>query len=241
MATTAGDDYNNKNRQESGEANDNENRTTTMKQNAGGGSKDNPNVVDMDGNDKVHDHDSLGNKEIIPATTADVASTATAPATIDTTTRNNNHNKNDNAGGTAIRVDTRRLYIGNLHARVSQVHLESLLTKRHLAVEQVQFIRPASTTTTTGANNQFAFCTLASKADAARAIQLLHGRKLMGRSLVVQPAHQQQSHSSSSSSASQGATRSSSGSSTRLHTNTGRERRQLDDQIQAIRQKLKQK
>ena len=117
-----------------------------------------------------------------------------------------------------------RLYVGNLHPRVTQVHLESLLTARSLAVQQIQFM------TTANSSASFCFVTLPSVADATRAIQLLHGRKLMGHSLVVQPAHQQQP-----SPAMGAATKTASSSSAK------KERRSLDDQIQAIRQKLQDK
>ena len=124
-----------------------------------------------------------------------------------------------------------RLYVGNLHPRVTQVHLESLLSARSLAVQRIQFI---ATSASSGAS--FCFVTLPSVADATRAIQLLHNRKLMGRHLIVQPAHEQQQQPSSSSSSS---------TTTRGNTHRGvsgkKERRQLDDQIQAIRQKLKEK
>lgn len=123
-----------------------------------------------------------------------------------------------------------RLYVGNLHPRVTQVHLESLLSARSLAVQRIQFIASA----TTGAS--FCFVTLPSVADATRAIQLLHNRKLMGRHLVVQPAHEQQQPSSSSSTTTRGNT-----GQQHRGVSVKKERRQLDDQIQAIRQKLKEK
>ena len=125
-----------------------------------------------------------------------------------------------------------RLYVGNLHPRVTQVHLESLLNARSLAVQRIQFISNANHQ----GSHAFCFVTLPSIADATRAIQLLHGRKLMGRSLVVQPAHEQQQHQSAGERGSR-----ISSSSSLLPGGGRKERRQLDDQIAAIRQKLQEK
>lgn len=145
---------------------------------------------------------------------------------------------------------TPRLYVGNLHPRVTETHLESLLTARSLAVQQIQFILSSNNHVATSSSqqspqkNQFAFVTLPSKADAARAIQLLHGRKLMGRFLVVQPAHEQQTQQQQyyAPHNRRGAKPVGNYLGTGTTSNSiskNREKRQLDDQIEAIRSKLK--
>ena len=126
-------------------------------------------------------------------------------------------------------ITTPRLYIGNLHPRVTAVHLESLLSKRGLAVEQIHFLRKP------GQVAGFCFVTFASTAEAARAVQLLHGRKLVGRALVVQPAHQQQQPAQMSWGGGGSPTNTAAPSARGGET---RQKRQLEDQIQAIRQKL---
>ena len=137
---------------------------------------------------------------------------------------------------TPITINTPRLYIGNLHPRVTAVHLESLLTKRGLAVTETGITllhKPgASPSSSSSSSHSYAFCTLASVADARRARQLLHGRTLLGRTLVVQPAHAK--------APSQAAIRGTSVANSTHTSNPTSTKRQLDQQIQAIRQKLRE-
>ena len=126
----------------------------------------------------------------------------TKPTEHTQTTQRNKHHK------APIPPTSRRLYVGNLHPRVTAVHLERLLAARSLAAQNI-VAKP-------GGGN-FMFVTLPSLADAVRAQQLLHGRTLLGRRLVVQPAHTPQESSTQ---------------------RAPRSQRQLDDQIKAIQQKL---
>lgn len=185
------------------------------------------------------------------AGTAPAKTTGAAAAITVTTTRNNNNNAaapTRSSTITTTTVTSPRVYIGNLHARVTQVHLESLLTARSLAVERIAFISSSSGSNVSSApthhrqqnnnnhksnNNKpgssgqhhYAFVTFPSTADAARAIQLLHGRQLMGRPLVVQPARPKPTD---------GGSIAAGGS-----ANSNATKRNVEDQIRAIQQKLK--
>ena len=176
---------------------------------------------------KVHLEDDDKRCATGPDGTATTAATRhdnedSSPAPRQQTQTSTTHPQSNTA---TAKITTPRLYIGNLHPRVTAVHLESLLSKRGLAVEQVQFVQkpPAAA---------FCFVTLASVADAARAISLLHRRQLCGRPLVVQPAHSQQPQHNNTT-ASSATARAGASAAT-----TGKEKRKLEDQIQALRQKL---
>ena len=162
-------------------------------------------------------------------TTNDSSTTTTTTTTTSTTADRN-----------VTTTTTRRVYVGNLHPRVTAVHLESLFQKRQLACESIQFIP----TRTTGSDTRhyrshFCFCTFASRADAVRAMQIFHQRKLLGRPLVVQPAHESSSSSAGPSSFARGT--STTTTRTASLQQQQQQQRQLDEQIRALRQKIQEK
>jgi RNA recognition motif-containing protein len=87
---------------------------------------------------------------------------------------------------------SRRIFIGNLHPRVSKAHLEKLL--------QPYWSSSSSSSSTTtimdirlcfhpnGQPRGFAFCEFPTSHDAQAAIHALHGRTLLSRTLIVQEA-----------------------------------------------------
>lgn len=184
---------------------------------------DTKNPIEREPETDTSDKETRPSNEASEATTTPVAVEAkTAPATTTTTAATLNTNT------ATTTTNTPRLYIGNLHPRVTQVHLESLLHARSLAVQQIQFVTSSPTTPAS-----FCFVTLPSVADATRAMQLLHGRMLLGRKLRVQPAHAQTTKQGSLGSAS------SSGSS-RAPPSARQQQRSVEDRIAAIRDKLRQ-
>jgi hypothetical protein len=189
---------------------------------------------------------ALTRADVSPVQTANRVEEKTTPDISDKETRSLNE-ATDSATTTAVAeasttaavpiataatttTTTPRLYIGNLHPRVTQVHLESLLHARNLGVEQIQFVSSSPTTPAS-----FCFVTLPSLADASRAMQLLHGRLLLGRKLRVQPAHAPTTTKPSASS-SLGSSISSSSSHRALTAR--QQQRSVEDRIAAIRDKL---
>lgn len=76
-----------------------------------------------------------------------------------------------------------KVYVGNLHLRVQQVHLEKLLQPYGTVVNiHVCYAKE------TGRPKGYAFCQFANARQASAAMAALHGRKLLGKSLVVQSA-----------------------------------------------------
>jgi RNA recognition motif-containing protein len=81
---------------------------------------------------------------------------------------------------------SKKVYVGNLHHRVAKVHLEKLLQPYGTVVDiHVCYHK-------NGQPRGFAFCEFANKTQAAAAIQALHGRSLLAKSLVVSSAKQRE-------------------------------------------------
>lgn len=85
----------------------------------------------------------------------------------------NNNNNNTMSNST--------VYVGGLHPRVAQVHLEKLMkpygtAKRLCLCSKMGRI--------------FAFCEYENAEEAQAATKALHGRRLLGNTLTVRPAHQ---------------------------------------------------
>jgi RNA recognition motif-containing protein len=181
------------------------------------------NRIEQEPETDTSDKETRPSNEASEAATTPVAvETKTAPTTTSATTA-----ASPNTNTATTTTNTPRLYIGNLHPRVTQVHLESLLHARSLAVQQIQFVASSPTTPAS-----FCFVTLPSVADATRAMQLLHGRMLLGRKLRVQPAHAQTTK--------QGSLGATSSSSSRAPPTARQQQRSVEDRIAAIRDKLRQ-
>jgi RNA recognition motif-containing protein len=96
-----------------------------------------------------------------------------------TTTKESNTSSSDS---TKVQWNTTTVYVGGLHARIAQVHLEKLMkpygiTKRlHLCNKN---------------GRHFAFCEYEQVEEARAAVKALHGRRLLRNTLSVRPAHKE--------------------------------------------------
>jgi RNA recognition motif-containing protein len=118
--------------------------------------------------------------------------------------------------------DTCTVYVGGIHSRMAQVHLEKLMkpygtTKRlHLCIKN------------NGRN--FAFCEYERVEDAMAAVHALHGRRLLGNTLAVRPAHQESK---------MGLLRHNGGShNSNKPMDLKQEQRAIDSKIEALKRKL---
>jgi len=84
----------------------------------------------------------------------------------------------------SIKCETSTLYVSNLHPRITETHLE-LLFKTYGEITRVYFVRKRSDFGTVG----FAFVEYKSINSAKLAIEKVDGRSLLGKFLVVRPAH----------------------------------------------------
>lgn len=105
----------------------------------------------------------------------------------------------------SIVCDTPSLFVGNLHPRLSDLHLEKLFKPygELLRIHIVTGSPPAETTSRTGATPKqppkhfaqsqkprgYAFVEYKSVASAKLAISRLNGRQLLGKPLAVRPSH----------------------------------------------------
>lgn len=76
-----------------------------------------------------------------------------------------------------------RLLIGNLSLEALESHLREVFSRAGL-VQSVELVTDANTKKRKG----FAFVTMASSAEAQKAIKLLDGTDINGRSIIVNPA-----------------------------------------------------
>ena len=72
-----------------------------------------------------------------------------------------------------------RVYIGNLHPKITSIHVEKLFSKVGPVLEVNMF-----------ASRGYAFCEMKDPAHAEKAVAILHKRSLMGRPLTVRPANE---------------------------------------------------
>ena len=104
---------------------------------------------------------------------------STTTTTTTTTTKESNTSSSDSA---KVQWNTTTVYVGGLHARIAQVHLEKLMkpygtTKRlHLCNKN---------------GRHFAFCEYEQVEEAKAAVKALHGRRLLRNTLSVRPAHKE--------------------------------------------------
>jgi len=92
----------------------------------------------------------------------------------------------------SVQCDTSTLYVSNLHSRITESHLE-LLFKAYGEITRVYFVRKRNDFADSGRNINdpvgFAFVEYKSIHSAKLAIEKIDGRSLLGRFLVVRPAH----------------------------------------------------
>lgn len=77
-------------------------------------------------------------------------------------------------------LKTSTLYIGNLHPKVAKIHLEKLMEK----FGTIERLHTKVTST-----SSFAFCEMKTIEEAQKAMESLDGITLLGKRLVVKPAH----------------------------------------------------
>jgi RNA recognition motif-containing protein len=115
---------------------------------------------------------------------------------------------------TTSSTSSNKVYVGNLHVRVQQVHLEKLFSPYGTVMNiHVCFHKE------TGRPKGYAFCQFANARQADAAMKALHGRKLLGKSLVVQSAKQE--------------------GTTTASTAKGSDSKKLVDKIEKLKQALK--
>jgi RNA recognition motif-containing protein len=161
-------------------------------------------------------NDLLGTSNDTTTTTAAAATTSTtlpenqidaAAAAVQSAHTNTKHDWN-----------TCTVYVGGLHSRIAQVHLEKLMkpygtTKRlHLCTKN---------------GRNFAFCEYELVEEAKAAVHALHGRRLLGNTLAVRPAHQESK---------MGLLRNNGNSSKPIDSK--QEQRAVDSKIEALKRKL---
>jgi RNA recognition motif-containing protein len=79
----------------------------------------------------------------------------------------------------------KKLYIGNLPYQTTEESLREWFAGAGFSTGEVTIVRDRMT----GQSRGFGFVELSSEDDAARAMQLLNGKEMMGRRLVVNPAN----------------------------------------------------
>ena len=111
---------------------------------------------------------------------------------------------------TAVKCDTPSLFVGNLHPRISDLHLEKLFKPygELLRIHIVTGSPPTETSKPRAAQKQppkhfslsqkprgYAFVEYKTVESAKWAISRLNGRQLLGKSLAVRPSHRKQNES----------------------------------------------
>jgi len=87
------------------------------------------------------------------------------------------HESSENSAETTP-TNCATLFCSNLHPRIAEPHLEKLF-RRHGAIARIHLSRNG------GMHRGYAFIEYRNKEDARSAVAKLHGRMLLGRSLVV--------------------------------------------------------
>uniref|UniRef100_A0A7S2PNA3 RRM domain-containing protein n=1 Tax=Leptocylindrus danicus TaxID=163516 RepID=A0A7S2PNA3_9STRA len=156
--------------------------------------------------------------------------------------------RNDNAG--QQNCDTTTLYVGSLHPRVLEVHLQKLfepfgIVKRCYLKTRAQ---PTATASTYGGQHNtaadripqnYAFVEMESISSARRAMMKLNGRELLRKTLVVRPANQQKQYQQQSggSSGSNGCSREKSPPKSSIK----HEKKELEDKISSLKRAIEEK
>lgn len=160
----------------------------------------------------------------------------TTTTTTTTTTTNGNDEKAPPKDATTVvqplvEVQTPKLFIGGLHRSVTETHVEKLMMPYGTIVRVNLILQPG-----TGNSKGFAFCQYQRAEDAAAAVAALDGRTLLGKRILVKPAHEQQRsgvgglHKGSSAPPSAPLSAAS----------TEKERRNIESKIQAVKRKIQQ-
>ena len=117
------------------------------------------------------------------------------------------------------------VFIGGLHPRIMEAHIEKMC----MPYGQIQRLHLCD-------RKGYAFCQYSSPAQASAAMQALDGRGLLGRRLLVRPAHSdQQQQQQQSSQQQQHNTNKASGTGS---SNPDKERERIEARIQAVKRKL---
>lgn len=168
---------------------------------------------------------TLGEEDLQSSLSSEVVeSTAKLPAAPVATTATASHSINPM---TTSKVCT--IFIGGLHPRIMEAHIEKMC----LPYGSIQRLHLCD-------RKGYAFCQFASADQATAAMQALDGRGLLGRRLMVRPAHsdqqqQQQSTGGGTTSASSGGVSSNNNNN---NNNPNKEKERLEARIQAVKRKL---
>lgn len=130
-----------------------------------------------------------------------------------------------------VELQTPKVFIGGLHRSVTNTHVEKLMSPYGTIVRVHLVTHPDS-----GASKGFAFCQYERLEEAAAAVAALDGRALLGKRILVKPAHEQARSSTSG----LFSNKSSSAAPTTAAGSTDKERRSLESKIQAIKRKLQE-
>jgi RNA recognition motif-containing protein len=122
------------------------------------------------------------------------------------------HNKRPNA----------TIFIGGLHPRIVQAHLEKMCLP-YGSIQRLHFCD----------RKGYAFCQYATPEQAEAALQALDGRGLLGRRLMVRPAHSDQPKQATLSGSQPAAS-----SNSHCSSNPDKERERIEARIQAVKRKL---
>ena len=121
----------------------------------------------------------------------------------------------------SAQIQTSTVYIGGLHTRITEAHVEKLM-QSHGTVRRISLLQSK------GQPSLYAFCEFETIEQAAAAIAALDGRALLGKRLLVRPAHGSPSKTSNPLAPSQ----------PKQEKSPEKERKRIESTIQAIKRKL---
>lgn len=123
------------------------------------------------------------------------------------------------------------IFIGGLHPRIVEAHLEKMCMP-YGSIQRLHLMQ----------RKGYAFCQYATPEQAEAAMQALDGRGLLGRRLMVRPAHNDQQHNNSSNPNNRGASTTATGSAAAetSSANPEKERERIEARIQAVKRKLQE-
>lgn len=119
------------------------------------------------------------------------------------------------------------VFIGGLHPRILQAHLEKMC-QPYGTIERLHFCDKKG----------YAFCEYTNSEQAEAAMQALDGRGLLGRRLMVRPAHDQQHTGNHARNASSSAWQNRSSTSSSSKNDPEKEKNRIEAKIAAVKRKL---